>query len=107
MNLRVLFGIPFICALSNCASLNDPIYYDSEGTNEAAEAQNEFVQYQQAHAINPDQSSAAQVSNSERRINSPFMQPDVLKIPSKDDLKETATSTQGSTGSAGLRVPNR
>jgi len=107
MNLRVLFSLPVICSLSNCASLNDPIYYDADGNPVPVEAQGELAPVQQASAIAPVQTTPTQIATPRVRPSSPFMQPDVLKMPSKDDLKETATSTQGSNTSGGLTVPNR
>ncbi len=45
--------------------------------------------------------------NYQHRPTNTFMQPDVFGMPSSNDLKETATSTGGSSSRQGLSVPNR
>jgi hypothetical protein len=113
MNLRPLLSLPVVSLIVSCDTLNEPIYYDSAGQPipQVSTAQTPVAPIQQPSVIAPAQTiptyqpSANPTRNS--TPSSPFMQPDVLGMPSKDDLKETATSTRTGGSSSGLTVPTR
>lgn len=105
MNLRILILLPAISLISSCDFLNDPVYFSS-ASQVSESTQDPLTQIQGANAVAPIQTTSTQLPVSHSSVSSsPFMQPDVLAIPDKEDLKETATSTHNSGTSGGLTVP--
>lgn len=112
MNCRAYLLLPTLGLLASCDTINEPIYYDTAGNPVQApvSAQGPIAPVQQTTANAPVQSaptySPAQPTR-RAQSNSPFMQPDVLGLPSKDDLKETSGSGLGGNRSSGLTVPSQ